>query len=177
MTGERTAIPKVRGATVGDRTALLEINAAGAPGVTPLDDAELAELGSQASLWLVAEVDGRIAGYLIAFAPDDPGEGEELLWFRAHVPRCLYVDQVAVHPDLRRRGVASVLYRAVFSEASDRGVGIVACEINLEPPNPDSLAFHRRLGFGEVGRLRVSDGRLVSLQARENVRTPVRSLT
>ena len=28
----------------------------------------------------------------------------------------------------------------------------VAAEVNVDPPNPDSYAFHERLGFVEVGR-------------------------
>lgn len=28
---------------------------------------------------------------------------------------------------------------------------VLTCEVNLEPPNPHSLAFHHRLGFTQVG--------------------------
>jgi predicted GNAT superfamily acetyltransferase len=33
------------------------------------------------------------------------------------------------------------------------GLREVTCEVNLEPPNPRSLAFHDRLGFVQVGEL------------------------
>jgi predicted GNAT superfamily acetyltransferase len=34
----------------------------------------------------------------------------------------------------------------------------VTCEVNLDPPNPRSLAFHERLGFREVGRQATKGG-------------------
>ncbi len=42
----------------------------------------------------------------------------------------------------------------------------LTCEVNLEPPNPASLEFHRRIGFSEVGRLNTRDGRTVALLSR-----------
>ncbi len=39
-------------------------------------------------------------------------------------------------------------------------------EVNLDPPNEPSLAFHRRRGYVEVGR-QVATGHLVSLMVKE----------
>ena len=44
------------------------------------------------------------------------------------------------------------LYEAAFERAASAGAVEVTCEVNVEPPNPDSQAFHARLGFVEVGR-------------------------
>jgi predicted GNAT superfamily acetyltransferase len=30
-------------------------------------------------------------------------------------------------------------------------VKFMACEVNIRPPNDESMRFHTRLGFGEVG--------------------------
>ncbi len=35
----------------------------------------------------------------------------------------------------------------------------MGCEVNLEPPNPVSDAFHEALGFTEVGRAAIHDGK------------------
>ena len=37
----------------------------------------------------------------------------------------------------------------------------MTCEVNLEPPNPESLAFHDRLGFGRVGEQATKGGSVV----------------
>ncbi len=34
----------------------------------------------------------------------------------------------------------------------------MTCEVNLRPPNPDSLRFHRQFGFVEVGRQETEGG-------------------
>jgi hypothetical protein len=36
--------------------------------------------------------------------------------------------------------------------ACEAGYTRVCCEVNVEPPNPGSDAFHANLGFEEIGR-------------------------
>ena len=48
--------------------------------------------------------------------------------------------------------VGQTLYNRVVDLAVDQGRAEVTCEVNIEPPNPASLAFHSRLGFSEVDR-------------------------
>ena len=43
---------------------------------------------------------------------------------------------------------------------------ILTREVNLELPNPGSLAFHGKLGFAEVGQLVADEGKLVSLMVK-----------
>ena len=59
---------------------------------------------------------------------------------------------VAVSPDSQGSGVGRRLYDAVVEHARAAGATEVTCEVNLDPPNPDSQAFHAALGFVEVGR-------------------------
>ena len=158
---------RIRAATPDDHPAVLEVNGAAMPGVTPIDETELRYLGSAAALFLVAELNGDVVGYLLAFSPEDDIDGEEFHWFREHVPTSLYVDQVAVHARYRRRGIGRALYDEVLAAARRGGFACLTCEINLAPPNPGSLAFHRAFGFREIGRMTVTDGRHVSLQASE----------
>ncbi len=49
--------------------------------------------------------------------------------------------------EARGRGVARALYEAVFADARAAGLPLVCCEVNVEPPNPVSDAFHAALGF------------------------------
>ena len=63
-----------------------------------------------------------------------------------------YVDRIIVATAAHRRGVGRLLYGAVFDHAAQAGAPRVTCEVNVDPPNPVSLAFHSSLGFAEVGR-------------------------
>ena len=50
------------------------------------------------------------------------------------------------------------MYEGVGAWAGRRGFGRLACEVNIEPPNEVSAAFHRRQGFTQVGTQWVADG-------------------
>lgn len=44
---------------------------------------------------------------------------------------------------------------------------VLACEVNLDPPNPRSLEFHRRFGFEQVGMQKTEGGKkTVSLMTK-----------
>ena len=73
----------------------------------------------------------------------------------------LYVDQVAVDSERSRSGIGSRLYAALPELATKRQIEWLCCEVNTSPPNPASLAFHRRLGFIEMGNGDTLDGRRV----------------
>jgi predicted GNAT superfamily acetyltransferase len=153
----------VRAARPGDEASLRAINAAGQPGVSPLTPEEVAAIAAGAIRCWIAEVAGAVGGYLVAYASGDAYDGEEFGWFRGRYPAFLYVDQVAVAAGGRRTGVGSALYRVAMEHARAGGLTALTCEVNLEPPNPVSLGFHRALGFREVGVLRTADGRTVAL--------------
>jgi hypothetical protein len=159
--------PVLRAARLADRAAISAVNRAGQPGVTALSDAEIEACVARATWFRVAELDGELCAYLIALADGLRAIGDEYDWFSARRETFLYVDQIAVAPVFWGRGVAPALYAEVAREAQRLGRGRVVCEVNLRPPNPRSLAFHARQGFREVGRLEVSDGRLVALLERE----------
>ena len=79
-------------------------------------------------------------------------------WFRARYPRFVYVDRVVVSENARGRGAGRALYEDLFEAARAAGHTVVSCEVNLDPPNPVSDAFHARMGFTRVGEEAIHDG-------------------
>ena len=65
----------------------------------------------------------------------------------------------------RRRGIASALYEAMERTAED--FGRMVCEVNLTPPNPASLAFHRSRGYVAIGRREATPLKIVSMLSKE----------
>jgi predicted GNAT superfamily acetyltransferase len=161
-----------RPADVADLAAIRAINAAGQPGVVAFAPEELAGLASGTIRCWVAQRSGNVSGYLIAYRQDEICEGDEFAWFQRAYPSFLYVDQIAVAPDRHRAGVGSALYGAASAYAVEHGLPMLTCEVNLDPPNPGSLAFHARLRFKRVGTLRTDDGRTVAL-LRLRLRLPL----
>lgn len=62
----------------------------------------------------------------------------------------LTINNIAVHPDWRRRGVARQLLRAVLDHASGRACRVAALEVR--PSNRSAIGLYVSEGFGEVGR-------------------------
>lgn len=88
--------------------------------------------------WLVAELDGSIAGYAYA---------------SPHRVRAAYstsADIAAyVAPGAQGRGIGKALYTGLFDQLRDRSIHAVFAGIAL--PNPPSIALHEAMGMVPVG--------------------------
>lgn len=153
-----------------DLPALAALNDAAVPAVNALGLHGLAAHAPRCAVALVADDGTGPVGFLLALAPGVDYASENYRWFSAHRPGSMYVDRVVVAPTAHGRGLGRALYAATAQHAVERGLAEVTCEVNLEPPNPASLAFHRRLGFERVGTQRTTGGTVeVALLAAPSV--------
>lgn len=143
--------PLIRTVRADDLAALLPLNNALAPHVGLIDSRRLADLVIWADLALVVETDGALAGGMIAIGPGTAYDSPNYRWFCDRYADFVYVDRIFVAPDMHGQGIGRRLYRQAMDRAAQRRAP-VTCEVNERPPNPESMAFHRRLGFREVGR-------------------------
>jgi predicted GNAT superfamily acetyltransferase len=134
---------------------VLALNNEHAAELSWLDADRLVELVGRAFLALRI---GAVDAFLLAFDQDADYDSPNFLWFRARYPRFIYVDRVVVASSARGRGHARRLYDELFRHALAAGHERVVCEVNREPPNPASDAFHAALGFAEVGRAVIHGG-------------------
>lgn len=96
--------------------------------------------------------------YLIAFAHTDAYDGVHFLWFRTRLDTFLYNDRVVVAESRRRHGLGQLLYEDLFKRAEELGHSNIVCEVNSQPPNPSSDAFHAALGFVAIGEATINGG-------------------
>ena len=152
-----------------DCEEVLRINAESQPGVAHLDRTEFERLVRLKNEHLVMEgAEGGLVGYLLAFPSGTPYDGEEfLLLTKTLLDSFIYIDQVAVGAGGRRMGTASRLYQAVETVAQRRAIQVLCCEVNLNPPNPGSFAFHRSKGFSQTRVLETRDHRTVALMSKQ----------
>jgi predicted GNAT superfamily acetyltransferase len=136
--------------------ALLALNNAHARELSWLEPEQLEHLVSEA---LLARRIGELDAFLLAFDQDARYDSPNFLWFRARCPRFVYVDRIVVASSARGRGCARRLYDDLFEHAVRIGHDRVVCEVNQQPPNPASDAFHAALGFVEVGIASVYNGK------------------
>lgn len=155
----------LRNANENDFSAILHLNDAVVQQTSPMDLDGLRFLHSLACFHQVATIGGQVAGFLLTLREGTAYQSDNYLWFQSRYPQFIYIDRVVVGAEFAGQRVGSSLYRALLEFAAASDISVVACEFNLEPPNPASRAFHARFGFREVGIQRVSGGtKLVSLQ-------------
>jgi mycothiol synthase len=82
-------------------------------------------------LSLVAELDGRAAGFLLARRWDDDAVG--------------YIDLLAVHPAHQRRGVGTALLQTAF--AGFASGGLREAQLGVASDNPHALGLYERVGM------------------------------
>lgn len=134
------------------------LNTDAVPAVNDLTVPELRTLVERCALAVAAVEDGRVLGFLLALEPGADYASENYRWFSARSADFLYVDRIVVDPSAQGRGVGRGLYDQAFGVAVEGRRARVCCEVNTLPPNPESMAFHSRLGFTEVGRQSTKGG-------------------
>ena len=126
---------------------------------------------------VLAELEGAVAGAMASF-PVAEGDARARAFLRLSLSRmppwlwprtlrvfrmggeltppapgdALYVDALATHPDLRRRGVATALLRAAEAQARDHGLNAVA--LDTAETNAAGQALYERFGMERSGSSR-----------------------
>lgn len=142
---------------------LLALNGAHEVETSALSRPALQALLTQAFHW-AAPGDGR-DGLLIALDQNADYDSPNFLWFTARHPRFIYIDRIIVAEHARGAGLARGLYGDLMAKMRDLGHKLLVCEVNLDPPNPASLAMHLAMGFEKLGETRLPNGKTVAYLA------------
>jgi L-amino acid N-acyltransferase YncA len=109
--------------------------------IEPPSEAEMADRIREAArthAWLVAEVDGEVAGYAYA----RPFAAREA--YRWSCETSVYLSATR-----HRTGLGRALYRVLLGRLTERGFRVAVAKMTL--PNPASEGLHAALGFQPVG--------------------------
>ena len=91
------------------------------------------ELSNPLSLWLIAEEDGAVCGYVGSQTVLDETD----------------MMNIAVHPDCRRKGIAAALITELVSRLKARGSRVLRLEVRES--NFSAIALYEALGFTQLG--------------------------
>ena len=91
------------------------------------------ELDNPLSLWLVAEQDGAVCGYVGSQTVLDETD----------------MMNIAVRPDCRRQGIAAALIDELIVRLKERGSHILRLEVRVS--NAPAIALYDSLGFTQLG--------------------------
>ncbi|MGH2961445.1 MAG: ribosomal protein S18-alanine N-acetyltransferase [Solirubrobacterales bacterium] len=124
---------RIRRLTYGDLPSVLAVERRSFP--TPWSLAMFVlELSKPSGICLAATTDGGLVGYLICSRYAD-------VW---------HLMNVAVEPDRRRSGIATMLMRSLFDEAGPDA----RYTLEVRTSNEEAITMYRRFGFRPAGRRR-----------------------
>ena len=144
-----------------DLPALYRANVASVPGVGAETEASLAKWIDLSTCFVATDADDTPLGFITLIATGTTAyTSANLRWLESYSEQVaqslIYVDRIALLPDARGQRLGEALYRAAFDHFS--GTDLIGCEVNIQPPNPGSHRFHKRLGFHQVGERHYDGG-------------------
>jgi ribosomal-protein-alanine N-acetyltransferase len=78
--------------------------------------------------------------------PEERVVGYIIYW---HIGEDVQINNVAVHPDVRGKGVGEALLRFVIEKVRDKGATFISLEVRMS--NTAAQALYRKLGFDVLG--------------------------
>ena len=176
--GGDTFTAMIRTLTAADLDRVLAINQANVPEVGSVDIDRMQFLVEESEIALVAErgsgstaEPAEIAGFCLVLGQGSAYESVNYAWCMERFGDALYLDRVAFDAAFQGQGLGTALYAEVDRLIDARraeGVAInrLTLEVNVDPPNEQSLAFHARRGFTEAGRQMTPYGIEVAYQQK-----------
>jgi hypothetical protein len=158
-------------AALDDYPDILELNNNAFPHVSIINEVDLSTLATQSFYFIVARdnvaINDKIAGFLLSLPAGQPYKSQNYRWFSKRYDRFVYIDRIVVAPNYIGQGIGAQLYDELESLGKTYA-SLLSCEVNLRPPNPNSIAFHKKIGFHEVGQQETNEGEnLVSLMCKD----------
>jgi predicted GNAT superfamily acetyltransferase len=151
---------RLRPITASDHEAVVALNDRHVELTAPMDRARLDELAAAAEHADVIEVDGEFAGFVITFGPGAAYDGTHYGWFAERYDDYCYLDRIVIHEDFQRRGLGTFAYDELEGSCARP---VFALEVNIDPPNEPSLAFHEARGYRPVAEFGPPGHRVLQL--------------
>lgn len=155
-------MPNLRPVIDRDLADVLDLNQRNVELLSPMDEQRFREIEAVADHCAVIEVDGAFAGFVILVPDGTSYDAENYRWYSERYDTFTYLDRIVIGESFRRQGLGASVYDTLEGWSRER----LALEVNIDPPNEPSLAFHRGRGFVEVGQ-RESHGHTVAMLVKE----------
>ena len=103
--------------------------------------------------------DSMPVGFIFLYDEKTYYDSLNYLYFKNRYQKFLYVDRIIIAGEYQKKGYGQQLYDFVIDTHNP---DIFCCEVNITPPNRQSLSFHQKYGFKEIGQQNVYN-KVVSL--------------
>ena len=141
---------------------ILESNNVNKPQVGFLKNERLQLLLNQANYCKVAKFNNEFAGFLLCLPDGKEYDSPNYQWVSKRYSNFVYIDRISVLPKFQNEKIGSALYTDLIYFSLLEGYDSILCEVNIMPPNPGSIRFHKRFDFEECGSQFTEGGTLES---------------
>ena len=150
--------------TSADRADVIALNERHQHLTAPMDGTRLDYLAGVGTIEVIRH-EGRFAGFVVTMAGDAAYDSGNFGWFAERYEAFGYLDRIVVHEDFRRRGLAGRVYDEIEARTAMQAP-LLGLDVNSDPPNVESLAFHAARGYERVGERDFGDHRVALLVKR-----------
>jgi uncharacterized protein len=138
---------------------VLELNRKHQHLTAPMAEERMLELLGWCEQAVVIEADDVLAGFVFTFAAHTPYDSSSYREFCRRFAEFTYLDRIVIDDAFQRRGVGTLVYDQLEATSHTRMV----LEVNIDPPNEASLAFHRARGYVGVAEFGPSEHRVLQM--------------
>ena len=142
---------KIEQATKNDLKSILSLNQESIPAVSSSNLEMMKHFLIICDYFKICKINGEIIGFLNALLPSKDYNSEHYKWFNDRYESFIYVDRIIINKSYQNQGYGTVFYDDLINSIENKPLDI-ACEINTKPYNNQSIRFHKKYGFKEVGR-------------------------
>tara|TARA_R110002124_G_scaffold183735_6_gene351209 strand:- start:91 stop:570 length:480 start_codon:yes stop_codon:yes gene_type:complete len=157
---------EIRRASKSDIKEINKLNEAEVPHVTSISEKDWLHLLEIASNFVVLEHERNLLGFMVTIRERENYDSFNYQFFDNHFEKFEYVDRIVISKQYQGKGLGRKLYEYLFETNK---TNVVTCEVNVKPENPNSLAFHKKMGFKEKSKMVTNGGeKVVSLLVRQS---------
>ncbi len=109
--------------------------------------------------YIQCSTDSMPVGFIFLYDEKTEYDSLNYLYFKSRYQKFLYVDRIIIAGEHQKKGYGQQLYDFIIDTHNP---DIFCCEVNITPPNRQSLSFHQKYGFNEIGQQTVYN-KVVSL--------------
>ena len=157
----------LRDAKHSDIDKIVQINKSAIPAVNYVSYNEFEWFLKRKLYFKIAENShGAISGFLLVLPSGLDYKSLNYKWFSGRYKKFAYIDRIVIMDEFKKNGIGKSLYLDL--EKNIREYELIACEFNIEPPNPISKKFHESLNYENVGyQLTENETKKVSLMIKK----------
>tara|TARA_A100001015_G_scaffold301872_1_gene389343 strand:- start:12 stop:512 length:501 start_codon:yes stop_codon:yes gene_type:complete len=141
----------IRTVDESDFDYILSLNQKTIPEVSSTDLMGMSYFLKNASYFKIICNNNHPVGFCIGLMPGEEYASENYIWINKRYNSFIYVDRIIIDKQRRNKGLGSYFYNHL-AETFFGKVENIICEVNIKPYNEQSINFHKKYGFIEIGQ-------------------------